>query len=253
MKFAALVSGGKDSVYAIKKLIEEGNDLVALIHMYKEGNDFTDSFMYQTVGSEIASLFGEVMGVPLFKYKTSCKAINKELTYNVTNSDEVEDLFNAVSKTLDIVKFEGISSGAIASTYQKLRVESICERLNIKSLAPLWGVNQKELIEGMISSGLDARIVKIASPIFNKSNIGNNLIEIYEHVKNNSQLSYDKNFNFCGEGGEFESVVFDCKDLFIKRIDYEDLVIENHPEDDNKLESNRVYYGVFKNPFVINK
>lgn len=33
---------------------------------------------------------------------------------------------------------EGVSSGAIASTYQKKRVEDVCSRLGLKSLAYLW-------------------------------------------------------------------------------------------------------------------
>jgi diphthine-ammonia ligase len=48
------------------------------------------------------------------------------------------------------------------STYQKNRVENVCERLNLKSLAYLWERDQLELLDEMIESDVHAVLIKIA-------------------------------------------------------------------------------------------
>ena len=41
MKFSASFSGGKDSTLAIKRMLDQGNDLVALIVSTKKGQDLS--------------------------------------------------------------------------------------------------------------------------------------------------------------------------------------------------------------------
>lgn len=43
-----------------------------------------------------------------------------------------------------------VSSGAIASDYQRLRVESVCSRLGLVSLAYLWKQDQSMLLQEMV-------------------------------------------------------------------------------------------------------
>ena len=43
-----------------------------------------------------------------------------------------------------------VSSGAIASDYQRLRVENVCSRLGLISLAYLWKQDQTFLLEEMV-------------------------------------------------------------------------------------------------------
>jgi diphthine-ammonia ligase len=54
MKFVALLSGGKDSVFNMALSIAYGHELVCIGNLYPKGqNSEKDSFMYQTVGVEI--------------------------------------------------------------------------------------------------------------------------------------------------------------------------------------------------------
>lgn len=74
-----------------------------------------------------------------------------ELSYNLTPGDEVEDMFillNEVKKQIPSVS--AVSSGAIASDYQRLRVESVCSRLGLVSLAYLWKLDQSLLLQEMV-------------------------------------------------------------------------------------------------------
>lgn len=238
MKFVALVSGGKDSVYTICKLLDDGHKLVGLIHI-TSSESYSDSYMYQTVGSEVAILLGDCFNVPIHVFRTACNAINKNLEYDSIEGDEVEDLFNAVSTVLDDVRFDAISSGALHSTYQKNRVESVCSRLGLVSLAPLWGSDQKVLLKNMIDYSIDARIIKVASSGLTKDCLNMTLEQIYDYMNNQN---YKYGFNYCGEGGEYETIVFDCKH-FKKRIIPESFILMEHPE--NKI-SDGVYYLEFR-------
>lgn len=224
MKYLALVSGGKDSVYSIQCLQRGGHELVCLLYM-KNDDKYQDSYMYQTIGSEVAQLLGECLDVPIFTYKTECRSINQDLVYKRESGDEVEDLYDAISMAKRQIHFEGVCSGAILSQYQKNRVEDVCRRLCLQSLAPLWKAPQKELLMNMILEGMDARVVKIASSFMGKECINMSLTELFQYLEGNSI-----EMNFCGEGGEYETVVLDCP-LFKKRIVLHDHVICGHPEE----------------------
>ncbi|KAM0681468.1 diphthine--ammonia ligase [Glugoides intestinalis] len=229
MKFLALVSGGKDSIYTICKLIDEGHTLAALVHI-KAKEEYTDSYMYQTVGSEAALLLGECFGVPIFSFTSNCKAVNKSLEYSENADDEVETIYEAISHVLKTIDIEAVSSGALCSTYQKNRIENVCSRFGLISLNPLWMRDQRELLDEMISYGIKAKIVKVASSLLSKECLNMSLVEIKEYL-NKKNSKYD--MNYCGEGGEYESIVLDCK-YFKKKIQYDSFEIYNHPEERNK-------------------
>lgn len=57
-------------------------------------------------------------------------------------------LLNEVKRQLPSVT--AVCSGAIASDYQRLRVESVCSRLGLVSLAYLWKQDQSLLLHEMV-------------------------------------------------------------------------------------------------------
>ena len=65
MKFIALVSGGKDSVYNIIECVSFGHELICIGNLYQKGE--IDSFMYQTVGGELVDHIAKCLDVPLVK------------------------------------------------------------------------------------------------------------------------------------------------------------------------------------------
>ncbi len=46
MKFLALISGGKDSIFNILKCIEEGHELVALVNLHPKGEEILLQILY---------------------------------------------------------------------------------------------------------------------------------------------------------------------------------------------------------------
>lgn len=60
--------------------------------------DELDSYMYQTVGHQGVELYAEAMGLPLFRQPTQGVAVLHEKLYTPTPEDEVEDLYQLLSK-----------------------------------------------------------------------------------------------------------------------------------------------------------
>ena len=177
MKFVALVSGGKDSIYSILQAIRNGHELVACIHLgapikgsgnsSDENEEEEESYMYQTAASEVVKIqVEECLGVELLLYPRQGRSVNTGLVYdNTTPKDEVEDLFLALKQATKRFEFEGVCSGAILSTYQRVRIEHVCNRLGLTSLSYLWRLGpQKELLQQMLDDGIVAVLVKVACP-----------------------------------------------------------------------------------------
>jgi len=100
---------------------------------------------------------------------------------------------------------EAIIVGAVRSDYQQMRVNHICEDVGLKTFAPLWHVDQEQLLEEMIDAGFDIRIIHIAAYGLDKSFLGKRIdTEILTRLK---ALHQQYQIHVAGEGGEFETFV----------------------------------------------
>ena len=85
-----------------------------------------DSYMYQTVGHEWIKLLAEALDLPLFQGYTKGQSVNRETNhFSPQVGDEVEDLFDLIKKVQDQLEIDAVSSGAILSDYQRIRVENV--------------------------------------------------------------------------------------------------------------------------------
>jgi len=186
MEVVALVSGGKDSCFAMMRCLDYGHKVVALANLIPldDGVDELDSYMYQTVGHQIVVSYAKCMSLPLFRRRIRGSTRDQGLKYNVTAGDEVEDMFALLSEVKQqIPSISAVSSGAIASDYQRLRVESVCSRLGLVSLAYLWKQDQTLLLEEMIRRGIVAITVKVAAlGLKPSSHLGKELAELKCHL-----------------------------------------------------------------------
>ena len=73
---------------------------------------------------------------------------------------------------------QAVASGAIFSNYQRLRVENVCQRLGLVSLAYLWLKDQSDLLQEMIACEMDARIVKICSMGLKPAHLGKSIAQL---------------------------------------------------------------------------
>lgn len=198
MRVAGLCSGGKDSVYALWLAMQRGDEVAQVVAMIPRRED---SWMYHYPNIQLIDLFAKCVGLPLIKGKTSGE-----------REAELEDL-KRVLQTLDV---EGVVSGAIASNYQKSRIDRICEELGLKSIAPLWGREPLELLQEFIAAGFEAIITSVSAEGFDESWLGRKLDEAA--VRDLLELNRRYKVNLSGEGGEYESLVLDAP-FFEKRIE----------------------------------
>ncbi|TQV99682.1 meiotically up-regulated 71 protein [Cordyceps javanica] len=243
----ALISGGKDSFYSLLHCIQNGHRIVALANLHPplcdasaagDSQDEKDlnSFMYQTVGHEVIPLYAEATGLPLYRQPIDGGATRHERDYAYDASepgvDETESMLPLLRKIKEKhPEANALCSGAILSTYQRTRVESVAVRLGLTPLAYLWKYtvlpapiapgNESQLLLDMASAGLEARIIKVASAGLDESHL-------WECVS--SELGSDRvkqalrkfgavDGASLGEGGEFETLVLDGPaGLFKKKV-----------------------------------
>ena len=66
MKILGLISGGKDSIYNLLQCVKNGDEIVCLGHLKRpDDRGEMDSYMYQTVGSEMAGAISEALDIPI--------------------------------------------------------------------------------------------------------------------------------------------------------------------------------------------
>uniref|UniRef100_T1JCC9 Diphthine--ammonia ligase n=1 Tax=Strigamia maritima TaxID=126957 RepID=T1JCC9_STRMM len=230
MRVLSLISGGKDSCYCMLQCIASGHEIVALGNIKPTpGTDEMDSYMYQSVGHEVIALYAEALDLPLFQRETKGQTVNSTQTYEPSSNDEVEDLYQLLKEAREKIAFEGVSSGAILSNYQRVRVESVCLRLGLVSFAYLWQRDQKELLDEMISSDIKAIVIKTASLGLDPEKVlGVDICNLSQYF---SSLNAKYQLNVCGEGGEYETLTLDCP-LFKKKIEILDQEIVYITKDD---------------------
>ena len=130
-----------------------GHEVVALANLLpvEEAIDDMDSYMYQTVGHQMVAAYAQCMDLPLFRRKIIGASKDQRLVYEDTEGDEVEDLVALLAFVkMQIPGVQAVSSGAIASDYQRTRVERVCSRLGLVSLAYLWHQPQDALLQRMV-------------------------------------------------------------------------------------------------------
>lgn len=237
MDVIALISGGKDSFFSILHCIKNGHRIVALANLHPPEvdpqapriatylpshdvntpipsilsnveKDELDSFMYQTVGHNLLPYYATALNIPLYRTPVIGSAINQNLAYKLENKDETEDLYRLLKYVQQKhPSASGVSSGAILSTYQRTRVENVCMRLGLTSLAYLWHRPQHLLLDDMASVKLDARIVKVAALGFDPDSfLWQNVTS--PQVRRKLRVLKDRwGVHIAGEGGEYETIV----------------------------------------------
>lgn len=197
MKLASLFTGGKDSVYATQLIRQAGEEVTCLVSMHPRR---PDSWMFHTVNLHLVPLSAQALGIPLVEQETSGEKEN-----------ELDDLKNVLS-TLSI---EGVVSGAIASSYQRTRIERICRELGVVAVTPLWRRDPVELLREMIDSGLVITVTAVAALGLDEFWLGRRI----DHRACDAlvELSRKYGINVCGDGGEIETLVLDAP-FFKKRL-----------------------------------
>ncbi|XP_066853602.1 diphthine--ammonia ligase isoform X1 [Anser cygnoides] len=232
MRVVALISGGKDSCYNMMQCVAAGHQIVALANLRPAEStgqtDELDSYMYQTVGHHAIELYADALDLPLYRCFIKGTSVNTGRVYTACQEDEVEDLYHLLKLVKDKEGVEAVSVGAILSDYQRVRVEDVCRRLSLQPLAYLWRRKQEILLKEMISSNVQAIIIKVAAfGLDPDKHLGKTLDQMEPYLL---ELSEKYGVHVCGEGGEYETFTLDCP-LFKKKIVVDSAKVVVHSAD----------------------
>ncbi|KAL6709734.1 hypothetical protein ACN47E_001163 [Coniothyrium glycines] len=233
----ALVSGGKDSFYSILHCQANGHNVIALANLQPpaatNSDEDIDSYMYQTVGHAVIPLYERALGIPLYRREITGKAVNSNRDYAIPSQkqeqDETEDLVPLLRRVMqEHPEANAVSTGAILSTYQRTRVESVALRLGLTPLSYLWQYpllppyTQSSLLHDMSAVGQKAVIIKTASGGLDEEFLGLDVAAqrtVARLGKVMSRFGQADNGAILGEGGEFETLALDGpSSLWQKRI-----------------------------------
>jgi diphthine-ammonia ligase len=187
MKVAALFSGGKDSVFAVYITQQYGWDVFPLVTLHSEKKD---SWMFHSINIHLTELLAQAIDIPLVKKSTKGE-----------KEKELVDLKNL----LQDLEIDGVISGAIASEYQRTRIEKICDEIGIKSFTPLWHKNQELLLRDQVKAGFHIIIVGVFAAGFDETWLGKTIDE--QTIDALVSLHEKYRISIAGEGGEFETLV----------------------------------------------
>jgi len=201
MKVAVLFSGGKDSCFAVWHVLHQGWNIGSLVSVRSRN---PDSYMFHYPNVEWSKLQAEALDLPI----VVCESEGKK-------EDELEDLERCLSSLKSSLKVDGVVSGAVASDYQKTRIDRLCESLDLASFSPLWRKNPEFLIRLEIECGFEIVITACMARGFTNEWLGRKIDTVCLDELKEMNRKYGIHMAF--EGGEAETFVTDGP-IFKKKV-----------------------------------
>lgn len=187
-------SGGKDSCYALMKIIDSGATPRAILNMMNE-----DGAISRSHGLPLTLLReqADALGLPLMAIPSTWKAYEANFTH------ALQQLANAYP--IDAMVF-----GDIDLQPHRDWEEMVCTNAGLRALLPLWQKDRKDLVLEMLDAPITAVIVS-CNDVMGPSFLGKTLDRAV--INDLAAIGVDP----CGENGEYHTLVLHCP-LFSRRI-----------------------------------
>jgi uncharacterized protein (TIGR00290 family) len=190
-------SGGKDSCLALYKAMISGLRVSHLLNFVSR----EESCMSHGVNSKIIAAQSQAINIPL---------IQKEVTW-----DTYEGAFKSTLVELKRMGIEGVVFGDIHIEEHLEWVTRVCGEVNVTPLEPLWGMDTEDVLREFIEAGFEAIVVNVKADLFGDDWLARRIdLSFVEDLK---RIKGKRNFDLCGEYGEYHTLVLDGP-LFNKRI-----------------------------------
>ncbi len=181
MKSICLMSGGKDSFLAAVIASEQGLELEWSLTVLPQ----EDSMMFHVPNIRLAEKVASILDLR---------------TEFVPEDDFADALEKAKSRGIECVV-----SGAIASEFQKTRIERLCTEYGLVSFTPLWMKDQDMVMAEIVNSDVRAIIVSVSAEGLTQDFLGRMIDSAL--ISDLRSVSERRAINISGEGGEYETFV----------------------------------------------
>ena len=197
MRVLVLSSAGKDSTLSLDWAMHKGWEVIAIVTVLAQPG----SWMFQHPCVSVAKMHAEALGVRWVSVET------------LDVKGDLAELEHVLSHEVELAKntghsIGGLVSGAIASDYQKVRIDRIGARLGIPTFTPLWHHEPESHLKAVCNAGFDTRIVHTSADGLDADWIGVRIDS--ESMLRLREVALSHQFRIDGEGGEFETTVLDA-------------------------------------------
>ena len=189
MSWAVLTSGGKDSILSCQKAIDSGKEVGFLVTVRPEN---PESYMFHSANLDAVPVIARASGIE-----------HVEIPTHGRKEEELADL----EQGLSCLPVDGVVIGAVASAYQKERVEALARNLSLAVFAPLWQMDPVMLLRE-VATRMDAIIVVTAAEGLDESFLGAHIDDGLIHRL--QKVASRHRINLAGEGGEYESLTLNA-------------------------------------------
>lgn len=189
MGWAALTSGGKDSILSIQRAIDSDMEVEYLVTIRPRN---PDSYMFHSSNLDAVPVIAEVSGISYHEIRSEGK---KE-----------EELVELEAGIRDL-PVEGIITGAVASEYQRQRIDRIAAKHAMKVFSPLWHMEPESLLRE-VAARMESIIVVTAAEGLDSHLLGARIDESF--IKDLKMIASRYHIHLAGEGGEYESLTINA-------------------------------------------
>jgi predicted ATP pyrophosphatase (TIGR00289 family) len=197
---AVLFSGGKDSIMACYEALGNLDEVSYLLSMVSENDE---SYMFHTPNIHLTKLVAEAINIPIIKSKT--KGIKEK---------ELIDLKNLLIE-LKKKGVEAVYNGALFLYYQKSRIDKLCKDIGLKSISPLWHLDEEEYMKRIVDLGFEIIITGVFAYGLDESWLGRKIDN--KAIDELIAIKEKYGINIAFEGGEAETLAIDGP-IFEKKI-----------------------------------
>jgi uncharacterized protein (TIGR00290 family) len=186
-------SGGKDCCQAYWKEVSLGQDIGYFLNTYRRESG---RVAFHGVRADLIRKQAESIGVHL---------LQKEVFGDCYEAQFLEALEQL--KDRDVT---GIVFGDMDVAENRQWAENVCRRAGLDSYFPLWGIDQKAVLNDFIGMGFKAMVVATDQRFFGEETLGHELDENWvNHISQFNSIDGNPLVTYCGENGEYHTFVYD--------------------------------------------
>lgn len=202
IKIACVISGGKDGFFAYQQIRKSTSRYNIKLFLNLFTQDKKSAFhQYQ---SNLVALQAKAIGLPLIQKKVVGQHKNQKLFVS-----QIYKIFRKLKES----GIEGISFGYILiGDFQDKLLHEACNSLGLELILPNYGKKSKIILNKLIKSGIKAMIVTVNVQFLGAEWLGKIIDQKFIVY-----LRKNKNIDFCGDKGEYHTLVIDAP-FFIKKI-----------------------------------